>query len=447
MRGGRVRWGLRVSRWGLGAGLLVSFTASAGIDTHMGYSAAFLADAKTLLADKTIPPVSSAWLLSSLPVEARAHNPAFHSLFGRERRLEPEPNMGEPVRADLKSGPRQWPSVERRMKTDLDPDGLDDVAFTLPSAQSWMVMPPREAVTARFSGSASKPLSAHAYLRFQHEPEAGGTSTALASAPMSPEAAAAGMTPAQAEAVTAQTTPLAPERFVIASTTPLQVETQESVAIARAEPSHQNNVARAKKPKPQVTIAAIAPNTLQGLSTLKAEEPVTRAGKGYRDLINSANLSREERCLAEAVYFEARSEPELGQAAVAQVVLNRIKSGLYPTSICGVVYQNSHRHLACEFTFTCEGKSLAVTEPGPWATAVRLARAVLDGSHYNPRIANATHYHANYVSPRWGKHLKKMDVIGRHIFYLAHPTISQVCPGCNMDAFRRIEASGEKPRI
>ena len=444
MRGRRIRWGLRVSRWGLGAGLLVSFTASAGIDTHMGYSAAFLGEAKNVLAEKTVPAISSAWLLSSLPVEARASNPAFHSLFGRERRSEPEPGMGEPLRAELKSGPRQWPVVERRMKSDLDPDALDDLAFSIPSAQSWMVAPPREAVTARFSGSATAPISALAYLRFQHEAYEGSTSTALASAPMSPEAAAAGMTPAQAEAVTAQTTPAAPDRFVMASSTPLQVETGEPESIALAGTPTEPRV---KKAKPNVTIAAIAPNTVQGLSKLKAEEPVARAGKGYRDLINSANLSREERCLAEAVYFEARSEPELGQAAVAQVVLNRIKSGLYPTSICGVVYQNSHRHLACEFTFTCEGKSLAVTEPGPWATAVRLSKAVLDGSHYNPRIANATHYHANYVSPRWGKHLKKMDVIGRHIFYLAHPTISQVCPGCNMEAFRRIEASGEKPRI
>jgi spore germination cell wall hydrolase CwlJ-like protein len=70
---------------------------------------------------------------------------------------------------------------------------------------------------------------------------------------------------------------------------------------------------------------------------------------------------KEQRCLAEAVYFEARSEPEAGQAAVAQVVLNRVRSGLYPTSVCGVVYQNRHRHLACQFTFACEGKALRTT--------------------------------------------------------------------------------------
>ncbi len=445
MRGKRPSWGLRLSRWGLCAGLLVSFTASAGIDVTTGYSAAILGEAKAVIGEKTVPPISSAWLLSSLPVDSRSANPAFGLLFGTARKFEAEPGMGEPLRSDLKPGPRQWPVVERRMKSDLDPDASQDFAIVMPSPDGWMMAPPRDGVHSHFSGSASAALHPRAYLRFEYAPVAGGTSTALASAPMSPEAAAAGMTPAQAEAVTAQTTPATPDAFTIASTTPLHVETgNDAIIIADAKPAQAETQKRVKK---TVTIAAVAPNTVQGLSTLKAEEPVTRAGRGYRDLIGTANLSREERCLAEAVYFEARSEPELGQAAVAQVVLNRIKSGLYPTSICGVVYQNSHKHLACEFTFTCEGKSLAVTEPGPWEIAVRLSKAVLDGRNYNPRVANATHYHANYVSPRWGKHLKKMDVIGRHIFYLAHPTISQVCPGCNTDAFRRIEASGEKPRI
>lgn len=424
----------------------MSFTASAGVDLTTGYSAATLGEAKSVLADKTVPPVSSAWLLSSLPADARAASPAFGSLFGTERRAEPEPGMGEPLRAELKPGPRHWPTVERRMKGDFDSEAFDDFAISAPSADAWMVAPSRDGLTTTFSGSATAALSPQNWLRFEYAPSEGSTSTAIASAPMSPEAAAAGMTPAQAEAVTAQTTPSLADAYSVASTTPLQVETQpEPVAVADAPaPPTADTPKPAKK---TVTIAAVAPNTVQGLSKLKAEEPATRAGRGYRDLISSANLSREERCLAEAVYFEARSEPELGQAAVAQVVLNRIKSGLYPTSICGVVYQNSHKRLACEFTFTCEGKSLAVTEPGPWETAVRLSKAVLDGRNYNPRVANATHYHANYVSPRWGKHLRKLDVIGRHIFYLAHPTVSQVCPGCNMDAFRRIEASGEQPRI
>ncbi len=133
------------------------------------------------------------------------------------------------------------------------------------------------------------------------------------------------------------------------------------------------------------------------------------------------NLDKEQRCLAEAVYFEARSESEEGQAAVAQVVLNRVRSGLYPSSICGVVYQNRHRHLACQFTFACEGKSLRIAEPDSWDDAKRVASAVLEGKTYLADVGGATHYHANYVRPYWSRRLKKMDVIGRHIFYKLRP--------------------------
>ena len=142
----------------------------------------------------------------------------------------------------------------------------------------------------------------------------------------------------------------------------------------------------------------------------------------YAGLIKSEDMAREQRCLAEAVYFEARSEPEEGRAAVAQVVLNRVKSGVYPTSVCGVVYQNRHRKLACQFTFACEGKSLRIKEPESWEIAKRIAQEVYEGKIYLTEVAASTHYHADYVSPRWAKKLRKMDVIGRHIFYSLEPS-------------------------
>ena len=141
----------------------------------------------------------------------------------------------------------------------------------------------------------------------------------------------------------------------------------------------------------------------------------------YADLINPDNLSKEQRCLAEAVYFEARSESVEGQAAVAQVVLNRVKSGLYPSNICGVVYQNRHRHLACQFTFACEGKALRIRDTESWERAKQVASAVLEGKTYLADVGGATHYHADYVRPYWARRLKKMDVIGRHIFYKLKP--------------------------
>ncbi len=143
--------------------------------------------------------------------------------------------------------------------------------------------------------------------------------------------------------------------------------------------------------------------------------------QSYAGLIAPENMAREQRCLAEAVYFEARSESAEGQAAVAQVVLNRVKSGLYPSSVCGTVYQNANHYLSCQFTFACEGKSLRITEPGPWRDAVRIAREVYEGTTYLAEVGASTHYHARYVRPYWAKRLKKMDTIGQHVFYQLRP--------------------------
>ena len=142
------------------------------------------------------------------------------------------------------------------------------------------------------------------------------------------------------------------------------------------------------------------------------------AGKpNYAALIDPKDSARQMRCLAEAIYFESRSEPEDGQAAVAHVVLNRVRSGIYPTTVCGVVYQDRNRPFACQFTFACEGKSLRIEEPGPWAVATRIAQDVVSGANYNPKVGEAVNYHANYVSPFWVGYLKRVDRIGAHIFY------------------------------
>jgi hypothetical protein len=137
----------------------------------------------------------------------------------------------------------------------------------------------------------------------------------------------------------------------------------------------------------------------------------------YAALIDPKDSARQMRCLAEAIYFESRSEPQDGQAAVAQVVLNRVRSGIYPTTVCGVVYQDRNRPFACQFTFACEGKSLRIEEPGPWAVATRIAQEVVTGANYNPKVGEAVNYHANYVSPFWAGYLKRVDRIGAHIFY------------------------------
>ena len=130
-----------------------------------------------------------------------------------------------------------------------------------------------------------------------------------------------------------------------------------------------------------------------------------------------AARAKQEKCLADAVYFEARSEPERGQIAVAQVVVNRAFSGFYPDNICGVVYQNAHRYLACQFTFACEGKRLVVSDEESWSKAKQIARDVLDGKTWLGEIGKATHYHAYWVRPDWIRDMRRIHKIGVHTFY------------------------------
>jgi spore germination cell wall hydrolase CwlJ-like protein len=136
--------------------------------------------------------------------------------------------------------------------------------------------------------------------------------------------------------------------------------------------------------------------------------------------LNPVTRAKALKCLAEAIYFEARSEPERGQMAVAQVVINRAFSGYYPNDICGVVYQNKHRHLACQFTFACDGIPDIVTSKPHWAMAERLSNDALDGRGYLQDVGKATHYHAYYVSPYWARKMRKMSRIGAHTFYFPY---------------------------
>jgi spore germination cell wall hydrolase CwlJ-like protein len=128
-------------------------------------------------------------------------------------------------------------------------------------------------------------------------------------------------------------------------------------------------------------------------------------------------LAKAEKCLANAVYFEARGEEVRGQIAVAQVVMNRVFSPFYPKDVCGVVYENANRHNACQFTFACDGIPDIVTEPDAWERAKRIARDMLDGKLWMPEVSKSTHYHAYWVHPDWVNEMKKIYKIGVHTFY------------------------------
>jgi len=126
--------------------------------------------------------------------------------------------------------------------------------------------------------------------------------------------------------------------------------------------------------------------------------------------------ARAAQCLSQAVYYEAAREPRLGQEAVAQVVLNRMRHPAYPKSVCGVVYQGSARTTGCQFTFTCDGALRWAPEPGLWRSARAVAERALSG-YVNKQVGSATHYHAQYVAPYWAPTLVKMTQVGQHIFY------------------------------
>lgn len=144
----------------------------------------------------------------------------------------------------------------------------------------------------------------------------------------------------------------------------------------------------------------------------RAKTPAERLG-----LFDQKTRTKSEKCLAEAVYFEARGEAVRGQIAVAQVVMNRTFSGFYPTTVCGVVYQNKHRHYACQFTFACDNVADVVREPDMWDRAKKIARAMLDGQLWLPEVGKSTHYHAYWVRPSWVHEMKKMYKFGVHTFY------------------------------
>ena len=126
--------------------------------------------------------------------------------------------------------------------------------------------------------------------------------------------------------------------------------------------------------------------------------------------------ARAQDCLAQAVWYEAASESEAGQRAVAQVVLNRVAHPAWPASVCGVVYQGAERRTGCQFTFTCDGSLARRPSGASWARAQRIAQEALSGSVYAP-VGHATHYHTLWVAPYWAKTLDHLGTIGAHRFY------------------------------
>lgn len=138
----------------------------------------------------------------------------------------------------------------------------------------------------------------------------------------------------------------------------------------------------------------------------------------------AADRARSLQCLTEAIYYEAASESDDGQRAVAQVVLNRMRHPAYPATVCGVVYQNAERWLACQFSFACDGARARVPSASGWARARTHAAQALAGRVHAP-VGLATHYHTWNVVPFWAHKLEKTAVVGAHIFYRLNGALGQ----------------------
>jgi len=168
----------------------------------------------------------------------------------------------------------------------------------------------------------------------------------------------------------------------------------------------------------QASYAPIAAAEDLGVSLRSRDSIAIRSLVGFtlENLGNGRNEQDEVDCLAEAVYYEARSEDTLGQMAVAEVVMNRVRDPHFPKTVCAVVYQGHYRDTGCQFTFTCDGSLSHKPRGEAWDRAKAVALNVMLGLN-KPVTNKATHYHTDYVNPYWKAGMVETDVIGTHIFY------------------------------
>jgi len=168
-------------------------------------------------------------------------------------------------------------------------------------------------------------------------------------------------------------------------------------------------------------VASLGGISAQGLAALKdLDMPAYGKTKATLKQVNLFDrvFSKHELCLAQAVYFEARGEPLIGQVAIAEVVLNRVANPKYPATVCEVVFQNQKRRNRCQFSFACDGKSDRPRDLAAWERSLKVVALVMAGERSGV-AKKATHYHASYVTPRWSRRLSKVGEVGRHIFYRA----------------------------
>lgn len=275
-----------------------------------------------------------------------------------------------------------------------DPDSAGTTAAAKPSqeeAAAFVILQaePEEVAPKRQRIPLPPSLASRFAIAFPADAELAALTGYGAYAEASPPAA-----PADTTGVTATIDGATPVAAAATSLTPFEEIPNYEVAALPVDPQHPVD--------PEITGSIPdMPNPEAGLSLA----------------LQGEDLDKAKQCLAEAIYFEARSEPEKGQYAVAQVVMNRTRTGYYPATVCGVVYENKNRRNSCQFSFACDGKPDRVRDQKSWATAERIADDVLMNGAYLPDIGTSTHYHATYVRPRWIRDMTDRHRLGTHVFY------------------------------
>jgi len=163
-------------------------------------------------------------------------------------------------------------------------------------------------------------------------------------------------------------------------------------------------------------LLAAAPGVAAAQESLVADWQAPAAARFLPSLSPDEVPAAAAECLAMAITYEAGLEPVAGQEAVAQVILNRVRSGAYPDTVCGVVWQGAERRTGCQFTFTCDGSLRRPRSTAAMSAARAIAVRVLAGETPD-HVRGATHYHASYVAPYWAPSLTRVRQIATHIFY------------------------------
>ena len=163
-------------------------------------------------------------------------------------------------------------------------------------------------------------------------------------------------------------------------------------------------------------LSSVPMSRFSGLLTAPENASEVTFSNSWLDTQPAATGNADWACLSEALYFEARGETLKGQFAVAEVIMNRVKSTRFPDSVCGVIKQGTGRKFQCQFTYNCDGNPDTIRERGAYTAVGKVARAVIDGQA--PVLTNgATYYHTTAVSPKWSRVFTKTAAIGVHIFY------------------------------